>query len=380
MPSSDRPYDLDRIFRLSLTVGGGLLLFWLIRELADILVPFVVAILLAYLLNPLVTIVERRLKNRTVAVLAVVVGCGAVLLTAVVLVVPLVGSELGRFESIISQLRDQSSALAGRLRAALTEGGDSRLSWLGDRARDFLVSEDFRGLMTRASQSVVPTAFGVVTGVVQAVLGLIGLMIVVIYLVFLLIDYRLFARNWKRYLPPQYKSEILEFLDIFQSAMRRYFRGQFVIAAITGVLFATGFSLIDLPLAILLGLLIGLLNMVPYLQTIAILPAAILALLRAAEHQSSVLTSLALVALVFAVVQLVTDGLLAPFIMGPAVGLRPVVIMLSVFIWGRLLGFVGLVLAIPLTCLGLAYYRKFVLKGDDAAAAAAETTTPTQAA
>ena len=64
----------------------------------------------------------------------------------------------------------------------------------------------------------------------------------------------------------------------------------------------------------------------------------------------------------FGVVQLIQDGLLTPRIMAGATGLRPVAIMLGVFIWGKLLGFLGLLLAIPLTCLGIAYYRRLVLK------------------
>ena len=170
------------------------------------------------------------------------------------------------------------------------------------------------------------------------------------------------SRAWREYLPPAYRERILEFVDEFQKAMRRYFRGQFVVASITGVLFAIGFKIIGLPLGILLGLIIGILNMVPYLQTIAFVPACILAVVRAADQQSSIWLMLMLVVIVFASVQLIMDGFLSPRILGHAVGLRPVVIMLAVFIWGRLLGYVGLVLAIPLTCLGLAYYRRFVLK------------------
>ena len=71
---------------------------------------------------------------------------------------------------------------------------------------------------------------------------------------------------------------------------------------------------------------------------------------------------LALVLIVFAVVQLIQDAVLTPRILGKSTGLRPLVILLGVCVWGKLLGFLGLVLAIPLTCIGLAYYRKFILE------------------
>jgi len=90
-------------------------------------------------------------------------------------------------------------------------------------------------------------------------------------------------------------------------------------------------------------------------------PGVLLAALRAIEGDAGFAMSVVLVLIVFAVVQLVQDGLVTPRIMGQATGLRPVAILLGVFVWGKLLGFLGLLLAIPLTCLGIAYYRRFVL-------------------
>ena len=92
--------------------------------------------------------------------------------------------------------------------------------------------------------------------------------------------------------------------------------------------------------------------------------AAVLAALRAVEGDGSFLVSVLLTLLVFAVVQVIQDSLITPRVMGKATGLRPVAILLGVFVWGKLLGFLGLLLAIPLTCLGIAYYRRYVLPND----------------
>jgi len=202
----------------------------------------------------------------------------------------------------------------------------------------------------------------VLTAGVNLVLGFTVLVVVALYLVFLLLDYPQYAQAAREFLPPKYRGAIVEFASEFEVAMRRYFRGQSLVALITGVLFMIGFSIVGLPLAVPFGLFVGLLNIVPYLQAVALLPAGLLAVLRAVEHDSSLLWSLALVLLVFAVVQLIQDGLVTPRIMSGATGLRPVAILLGVFIWGKLLGFLGLLLAIPLTCLGIAYYRRLVLK------------------
>ena len=201
----------------------------------------------------------------------------------------------------------------------------------------------------------------VVSFALNLILGLAVLIVVLLYLVFLLIDFPQYSRRWPAFLPPQYRESIVDFYEQFNLAMRRYLRGQAVVALSVAALFALGFTLIDLPMALPFGLFIGLLNMVPYLQTVGLVPGVMLAGLRAIEGDSSFAASVGLVLAVFAVIQVIQDALITPRIMGQATGLRPVAILLGVFIWGKLLGFLGLLLAIPLTCLGIAYYRRYVL-------------------
>jgi len=181
-------------------------------------------------------------------------------------------------------------------------------------------------------------------------------------LVFLLKDYNKVLDEWKNLLPPKYKKQILEFLKNFEGAMNSYFRAQAAIASIVGVLFAIGFSITGLPLGILLGLFIGLLNMVPYLQNIAMIPAVFLATIQALETGQNFWVVLAMTLSVFAIVQLIQDTILTPKIMGDATGLNPVVILLSLSIWGKILGILGLLLALPLSNLILTYYKTFITK------------------
>jgi len=202
----------------------------------------------------------------------------------------------------------------------------------------------------------------VVTWGLNLLLGLTGLVIVLVYLIFLLLDYPEYERTWKSFLPPNYRAPIVDFLVQFNTVLRRYFRGQSVVALLTGALMSLGFTIIGLPMAVPLGLFVGLLNMVPYLQAVAFLPAVFLAALRAIEGDSGFLMSVVLTFSVFVVVQIIQDTVIVPRVIGKAVGLRPVAILLGLFIWGKLLGFLGVLLAIPLTCLGIAYYRRYVLK------------------
>ena len=149
--------------------------------------------------------------------------------------------------------------------------------------------------------------------------------------------------------------------------MNRYFRGQALIALCVGVLLAVGFKIIDFPLAVTLGLFIGVLNLIPYMQTIGIIPMLILALLRSAETGENFWIIFGLALLVLGIVQMIQDLFLTPRIMGKAMGLNPAIILLALSIWGTLLGFIGLIIALPLTTLCLSYYKRFILQDDQGA-------------
>jgi predicted PurR-regulated permease PerM len=147
--------------------------------------------------------------------------------------------------------------------------------------------------------------------------------------------------------------------------MNRYFRGQALIALIVGSLFAIGFSIIQLPLAIVLGLFIGLINMVPYLKIVGIIPTATMGLLRSVETGQTYLSILLGIAIVFILIQMVEDLILTPRIMGKVTGLNPAVILLCLSIWGTLLGIIGIIIALPMTTLIMSYYKRFVLDKED---------------
>ena len=144
--------------------------------------------------------------------------------------------------------------------------------------------------------------------------------------------------------------------------MNAYFRGQALVASIVGILFAIGFQIIGLPMGIGIGLIIGVLNLVPYMQVLGIPPCIILGLIHAAETGRPAWVILLFIAIVFVVVQVIQDGIIVPKIMGDVTGMGPAWILLSLSIWGSLLGVIGMVVALPLTTLLVSYYKRFVLE------------------
>ena len=139
-------------------------------------------------------------------------------------------------------------------------------------------------------------------------------------------------------------------------------RGQSLVALCVGILFCIGFTIIGFPMAIGLGILIGIMDLIPYLHTFALIPTVFLALMKSADTGQNFWIILLSALAVFVVVQIIADMILTPKIMGKAMGLNPAILLLSLSVWGTLLGFIGLIIALPLTTLIIAYYQRYVTK------------------
>jgi len=357
---TDKPFTFDRVVRLALTAGLVWAVVSLLGYLSDVLAPFAVALVLAYLVNPLVNLLERRLKNRTAAVIAALVVVVAAALAVLVVVTPMIMGEMARMGRLLSEVMDNSE-LARRAAERLPP---DMWKWVRDFAarddvRAWFAQNDVLGLAKEAASRLLPGVWGLISGTADVVMGLVGVFVVGLYLVFLLLDYAK-IRSWRDYVPETYRDTAAAFVTDFEAYMNRYFRAQAVLASAVGVVCAVGFSLIGLPLAIVLGALVGVLNMVPYLQLLAVPLAVMLGLVHSLEANTSFVTILALIGLVFVVAQLVQDVILGPRILGKAMGLSPVLMLLSLSVWGKLLGFLGLLIALPMTCLCLAWYRRVV--------------------
>ena len=183
-----------------------------------------------------------------------------------------------------------------------------------------------------------------------------------LYFIFILLDYEKIANGWPHLIPSKYRPFVEGLVEDVEYNMNRYFRGQALIALCVGILLAIGFKIISFPLAVTLGLFIGVLNLIPYMQAIGIVPMLLLALLRSAETGENFWIIFGLALLVLGIVQMIQDLFLTPRIMGKAMGLNPAIILLALSIWGTLLGFIGLIIALPLTTLCLSYYKRFILQ------------------
>lgn len=344
-------------------------ILYLLNRLSGVLLPFFIAWLIAYLTYPMVIFYQNRLRLRS-RVLSIL----AVMLTLVVLggiafsfFVPPMIEECAKLKELI-----EIYLIEDRNHAAIPETVSEFIrknidfNWLQNNiTTDNIVS---------AIQKLLPKVWTLLSTSYNIILAIFTLFIIILYLFFILLDYEQIANGWITLLPKKYQGMALRLTTDIKTSMNRYFRGQALVAFCVGILFSIGFLIIDFPLAIGLGLFIGLLNMVPYLQIIGFIPTILLALLKAADTGESFWWTLGLALVVFAVVQAIQDMILVPKIMGKITGLNPAIILLSLSIWGSLMGMLGMIIALPGTTLLLSYYQRYIRKKDLAVFPEAENT------
>ena len=359
MEAFKRPYTFDRVVRLVIGVLVAVALFLLINKLSAALLPFLIGWLIAYLLYPLVKFFLYRLKfkNRVLSIFAALFSVIVVLVGAGWLFLPSVIQEFSRMGVLLVdyvQQVDSSSVISESVR-----------QWINNTVYDI----DFQNLFTWQNvesviEKIMPQFFGLLSSTWSFIVGIFVVFVVMLYVIFILIDYEKIAEGFMLVIPKKYRHFVTELRDDVEAGMNRYFRGQALVAGIVGVLFAIGFSIIGLPLAITMGLFIGLLNLVPYLQTVGFIPVIFLALLQSMETGQSFWWFMLAVFIVFVVVQSTQDLLLVPKIMGKAMGLNPAIILLSLSVWGALFGIIGMIIALPATTLLISYYTRFVINDE----------------
>lgn len=352
----EKPFTFDRVARIvfSIIIIAVVLLF--INSIKSVLLPFLVAWLIAYIINPVVEWNQRilRLQKRTPAIF-ITFGEIAVALTLIgLIVIPMIIHETRHLYELVS-LYVQSSNTLPLIPASVQ-----------DFLRQYITSERIGALLSpqewiKLGQDLLTQIGKIVSTSVHGLATFISWAIVLLYIFFILQDYEAVINLFGRLIPHRYRPIANKIGRDVKESMNRYFRGQALIAALNGLLHCIGFLIIGLPMAIPLGILVGVLNLIPYMQILSYIPALVLCIIGAADGGSSFWVLGGLTIAVFVIAQIIQEAFLTPRIMGNATGLNPAIILLSLSIWGSLLGFAGLIIALPLTSLLLAYYQRYII-------------------
>ena len=346
----------DSFIRGVVTVIVIVGIIMLLNRLSAVLLPFFLAWLIAYLLFPMVKFFQYRchLKYRILGILCTFITVGAVLTGLFFLIVPPMIDESDRVKDLIITYVAKDSFMSN-IPNMIEEYIHENVSV--EDVKAFVTQEGF----IESIKQTVPKVWHVITQSINILTSMLMMTMVVIYTLFILLDYEAFSNGWVEMLPERYRKFAVKLVHDVGQGMNKYFRGQGLVAFCVGVLFSIGFLIIDFPMAIGLGLFIGLLNMVPYLQLVGFIPTTMLAVVKAADTGESFWLIMLGVVVVFAVVQTIQDTILTPRIMGKVMGLNSAIILLSLSIWGALLGILGMIIALPMTTLIIKYYQDYVI-------------------
>ena len=353
----DKKITFDSFIRGTLVVAIIIAIILLVDRLSSVLLPFFIAWLLAYMLYPLVCFLQYkcRLRNRVLSIAVATILVLGIITGALFLIIPPIIDEITKISELLVPMAQEYL-------------GQSKIAENAERyITNFVRENDIVKLVQQnnvmdALQTGLAQIWNLIYQTLGFLAGIFTVFLVFLYMFFILFDYEKISNGWVNLIPQSQRAFASELIDDVEHGMNSYFRGQALIALIVGILFSIGFLIIDFPMAIGLGLFIGFLNLVPYLQLIGFIPTIILALMKSLETGQNFWIILLMAFIVFAVVQSIQDMYLTPRIMGKVMGLNPAVILLSLSVWGSLLGFIGLIIALPLTTLCLSYYRRFVLK------------------
>ena len=352
-----KKYDFDRVVRMVLTGITVVVLIAIINYLSPVLLPFVVGFIFAYMLNPFVEWVQRvtHISNRMVAVILSLVLVIASWVLVGWLLIPYIAEEVTSMTKMLAHYAQSSFKIPyipQEVQEYIQKYTDvNRLSAL-------LTKEQWMKLINQVATGT----WSFVGGTMSVIMSLVSWLIVLLYMFFVLIDYDKIAKGFKGAIPKQYRRKSLTILHDVQDTMSRYFRGQALVSFFVGVIFAIEFYIIGLPMAIVFGLFIGVLNMIPYLQLVSIPIAAFLCLVASVSTGGSFWALFGWTFGAYCLCQVIQDLVLVPAIMKQQMGLNPAIIFLALSIWGYLLGLIGLLIALPLTTLIISYYCEYVLK------------------
>lgn len=350
-------YTFDNVVRsiLYAIVITGIVM--LLNRLSNVLMPFFLAWLIAYILFPLVKFFQYRcrMKYRIAGILCTFLVVGLVLAGVFMLMIPPIVEESLRVKDLLVEYVTTNHTMS------------SIPEMINEYVREHLSVEQIQSIVTQQGflegmKVALPKVWLVVTQSVSVLSSVLMMTMVALYTLFILLDYEAINKGWPNLLPDRYRGFAKQLVNDIEDGMNKYFRGQGLVALCVGVLFSIGFLIIDFPMAVGLGLFIGLLNMVPYLQLVGLLPTVILAIVKSADTGQNFWVILLMALAVFAVVQVIQDTFLTPKIMGHVTGLNSAIILLSLSIWGSLLGMLGMIIALPLTTLLITYYQKYIIR------------------
>lgn len=357
----NKPFTVDRTMRILFTIAIIATLVYVVSMLWQVILPFLLSGIFAYVMMPFVRFFQYRLRvrRRGLAVLIVFVIISALITLGFLYLIPSINDEIQKTIEALS---------------AYSQGQSVINMIIPEHYRDVIQNNiNLKELGEHLSvDSIVETSktmWGQLSGIISGTLSVFSWGVVfamgLVYFIFIMMDFEGLVRGLVRLMPRSLQQDTMAILKEVDFYMNSYFRGQALIALSVAVLLSIAFNIIGLPMATAMGIFIGLLNFIPYMQALGVLPLGVMAVLMAAQTGQGVFLCLLQAYGALMLVQVLQDTLLVPRIMGQSMGMRPSLILLSLAVWGYLLGFFGMLIALPITMSIYSVYMRYVLHDEE---------------
>ena len=356
-----REFTFDRIARMLVLSVLILLIYVAVQAIWSVILPFLLAGIFAYVMMPLVRFFQYtlRLRSRGLSVILTLLLLGAVVYLAVIFIIPSINAEIEKTLQVISGYSSGQDILTMILPRNIRNYLNGGLRW-GNFPQQLSLEKVLENVTRLLEQ---------VGGIINSTLSIFswGLVFLIgfVYFVFILLDFENLGRGFISLFPKTLRPTIRTISMDLDRYMNNYFRGQALVAMSVGILLSIGFNIIGLPLATAMGIFIGILNFIPYMQALGIIPLGLASLLMAAQTGENAFVCMLLAYGVLMIVQIIQDMIIVPRIMGQTMGMRPSLILLILSIWGYLLGFFGMLIALPITMFIYSLYMRYVLQDEE---------------
>jgi len=322
----------EKTRRLLLVIIALLSGMYFLYTVRIVLPLFILAFVLAYLLNPLVTNLEKRGFVRSLAILIVYASVLGGIVLGVIYAFPIIAKEIDKFSQMLPALIMQMQ---------------ETLNNFYENYQRVQIPESLRQVIDDTINNIEQFLIATLDAIAEKALGILsGLIIILISPIlafYILKDRNLLGERIMELFPISFRRELSHLWKEIDRVLTKFIRGHLLIAFLVGLMMAIGFSIIGLPFAILLGIIVGIFDLIPYFGPIlGILPAIVIALLESPVKALYVL-------LLMILVQQIETNILSPKILGESVGLHPLTVIFVVLAGGHLFGLLGLLLAVPFT-------------------------------
>jgi predicted PurR-regulated permease PerM len=336
--------ERDELPRWVLWLGLAFAGAWLLYTLRGVLAPVFFAFLIAYMLDPLVDRIEQsrllrsRSYGRAIGIAVILAGFFAITALGILVIVPMVYEEIASF---VKRLPDLVARSRAEWEPILAQHGVEIPTSVGQAFEELHL--DVQSVIAKGYAPFIAALKSFLGGTATAVAGIVASVMIPVFAFYLLYDFDRLIASAGALIPPRHREEANAFFGQIDAVLGQFFRGQFTVMVILGVLYAVGYGLVGVPLALPIGITAGVLAFIPYVGSLTALGLALLMTMLDWQGWTQVLWVLG----VHAVIQGLEGFVITPKIMGDTVGISAIAVLLALLVGAELLGFTGVLLAVP---------------------------------